>query len=104
MQLPTPEDLKKRRSEIGFTQRDLAKRIGLNQSIIASIESADVDLRFSTVRKMLGAFEKAEREQRTLVRDLIYFPVIHISPADSIEEAVNLKYINRFLQVHVLER
>ena len=46
MQLPTPEDLEKRRSEIGFTQRDLDKRVGLNQSIIARIESVDVDLRF----------------------------------------------------------
>jgi predicted transcriptional regulator len=90
MQLPTPEDLKIRRNEIGFTLRDLAKRAGLIQPIIACIESGDVDLRLFTVRKILDAFEKAEKVLLTLIRDLIHFPVIHISPADSIEEAVNL--------------
>ncbi len=39
MQLPTPEYLKKRRNELGFTQRDLAKKVGLKQSIIVRIES-----------------------------------------------------------------
>ena len=39
---------------------------------------------------VLNAFEKAEKVLLTLIRDLIHFPVIHISPADSIEEAVNL--------------
>ena len=91
MQLPTPEDLKKRRSELGFTQRDLAKRVGLKQSIIVRIEPEDVDPILSTVRKILDAFKKAEEELLVLIRDLIYFPVRHVSPADSIEEAVNLK-------------
>jgi predicted transcriptional regulator len=62
-----------------------------------------VDARLSTVRKILDTFKKAEKELLVLIRDLIYFPVRHISPSDSIEEAVNLKYINGFLQVHVLE-
>jgi predicted transcriptional regulator len=90
MQLPTPEYLKKRRSEIGFTLRDLAKRAGLIQPIIARIESGDVNPRLFTVRKILDVFEKAEKVLLTLIRNLIHFPVIHISPADSIEEAVNL--------------
>jgi predicted transcriptional regulator len=90
MQLPTPEDLKKRGSEIGFTLRDLAKRAGLIQPIIASIESGDVDPRLFAVRKILDVFEKAEKVLLTLIRNLMHFPVIHISPADSVEEAVNL--------------
>ncbi len=53
MQLPTPEDLKKRRNELGLTQSDLAKRAGVSQPLIARIESGDVDPRLSTVRKIL---------------------------------------------------
>ena len=90
MQLPTPKDLTKRGSEIGFTLRDLAKRAGLIQPIIARIESKDVDPRLFAVRKILDVFEKAERVLLTLIRNLMHFPVIHISPADSVEEAVNL--------------
>ena len=76
MQLPTPEDLKKRRSELGFTLRDLAKRAGLNQPIIVRIESEDVDPRLFTVRKILDAFKKAEKVLLTLIRNLMHFPVI----------------------------
>ena len=66
MQLPTPEDLKKRRNELGLTQSDLAKRAGVSQPLIARIESGDVDPRLSTVRKILEAFEEAKKEKQIL--------------------------------------
>jgi predicted transcriptional regulator len=103
MQLPTPEDLKKRRNELGLTQSDLAKRAGVSQPLIARIESGDVDPRLSTVRKILEAFEEAKKEQQILTKDLMHSPVIHISPDDSVEEVVNLMHIHGFSQIPVLE-
>ena len=104
MQLPTPEDLKKRRNELGLTQSDLAKRAGVSQPLIARIESGDVDPRLSTVRKILEAFEEAKKEQQILIKDLMHSPVIHVSPDDSVEEVVNLMHTHGFSQVPVLER
>ena len=75
MQLPTPEDLKKRRNELGLTQSDLAKRAGVSRPLIARIESGDVDPRLSTVRKILDAFEGAEKERQILIKDLMHSPV-----------------------------
>ncbi|HWR26030.1 MAG TPA: CBS domain-containing protein [Methanosarcina sp.] len=103
MQLPTPEDIKKRRNELGLTQSDLAKRAGVSQPLIARIESGDVDPRLSTVRKILDAFSEAEKEQQIIIRDLMHFPVIHVSPEDSVEDAVNLMHAHDFSQVPVLE-
>lgn len=103
MQLPTPEDLKKRRNELGLTQGELAKRAGVSQPLIARIESGDVDPRLSTVRKILEAFEEANKEQQILIRDLMHSPVIHVSPDDSVEEVVNLMHAHGFSQIPVLE-
>ncbi len=104
MQLPTSEDLKKRRNELGLTQSDLAKRAGVSQPLIARIESGDVDPRLSTVRKILGAFEEAEKEQQIIIRDLMHSPVIHVSPDDSVEEVVNLMHTYGFSQIPVLDK
>jgi predicted transcriptional regulator len=61
MQLPTPEDLKKRRNELGFTQKDLAKRVGLQQSIIVRIESEMWMLDFLLSEKYLTLLRKLKR-------------------------------------------
>jgi predicted transcriptional regulator len=104
MQLPTPEDLKKRRNELGLTQSDLAKRAGVSQPLIARIESGDVDPRLSTVKKILDAFEEAEKEQQIIIKDLMHSPVIHVSPDDSVEEVVNLMHLHGFSQIPVLDK
>jgi predicted transcriptional regulator len=104
MLLPTPEDLKKRRNELGLTQSDLAKRAGVSQPLIARIESGDVDPRLSTVRKILDAFEEAEKERQIIIRDLMHSPVLHVSPEDSVEEVVNLMHVHGISQIPVLDR
>jgi predicted transcriptional regulator len=104
MQLPTPEDIKKRRNELGLTQSGLAKRAGVSQPLIARIESGDVDPRLSTVRKILEAFEEAKKEKQILIKDLMHSPVVHVSPDDSVEGVVNVMHAHGFSQVPVLER
>lgn len=101
MNLPTPEDLKKKRTELHLTQNELAKRAGVSQPLIARIESGDVDPRLSTLRKIFNAFEEAEKEQ-ILVKDIMHTPVIHTSPEDSVESAVQMMEEHGFSQVPVI--
>lgn len=103
MQLPTPENLKKRRNGLKLTQSDLAKRAGVSQPLIARIESGDVDPRHSTVRKILDAFEEVEKEQQTIIRDLMQSHVIHISPDNSVEDVVNLMHEHGYSQIPVID-
>lgn len=46
-----------RRSELGLTQRSLAERVGTHQSRISKIESAEHDLRLSTLIQIAEALE-----------------------------------------------
>ncbi|MDG6910121.1 MAG: helix-turn-helix domain-containing protein, partial [Nitrososphaerota archaeon] len=44
-----PRQLKKIRTELGFTQGRLAKEAGVSQSIVAKIEAGSVDPTYSTL-------------------------------------------------------
>jgi len=103
MQLPTPEDLKKKRIELGLTQSDLAKRAGVSQPLIARIEMSDVDPRLSTVSKILTAFDEVKKEQQIVAKDIISSPVIHVHPKQPLEEAVQIMNANGFSQLPVIE-
>ncbi|MDR2944038.1 MAG: CBS domain-containing protein [Methanosarcinales archaeon] len=103
MQLPTPEDLKKRRIELGLTQSDLAKRAGVSQPLIARIEMSDVDPRLSTVAKILTAFDEIKKEQQIVAKDIISSPVIQVQPKQSLEEAIHIMNSNGISQLPVIE-
>ncbi len=102
MHIPTPDDLKQKRTELGLTQSGLAKRAGVSQPLIARIESGDVDPRLSTLRKIFDAFESTEKEQ-ILVKDIMHSPVIHATPGISVNEAVRLMEEHGFSQVPVID-
>ncbi|HJH32516.1 MAG TPA: CBS domain-containing protein [Methanosarcinaceae archaeon] len=102
MQLPTPDELKQKRTELGLTQSGLAKRAGVSQPLIARIESGDVDPRLSTLWKIVDAFEATEKEHM-LVKDIMHSPVIHSTPDISVDEAVRLMEEYGFSQVPVID-
>lgn len=102
MFLPTPEDIKKRRSELGLTQSELAVRAGVSQPLIARIEVGDVDPRLSTLVRIFKAFDEAEKG-RVVVKDIMHSPVIHTSSGDSIEASVKIMEEHGFSQVPVID-
>jgi predicted transcriptional regulator len=103
MQLPTPEDLKKKRIELGLTQSELAKRAGVSQPLIARIEMNDVDPRLSTMAKILTAFDDVKKEQQIIAKDIISFPVIHVNPGQPLEEAIATMNMRGISQLPVIE-
>ena len=103
MFLPTPEDLKKMRHELGLTQNNLASRAGVSQPLIARIEAGDVDPRLSTLRKIFNAFDSA-RKERLEVRTIMHTPVIHTSSDHSIEQAARIMEEHGFSQMPVIDK
>jgi len=101
MQLPTPEELKDKRTELGLTQNDLAKRAGVSQPLIARIESGDVDPRLSTLRKIISVFEDVEREDIHVV-NIMHTNVISAAPEDHIDVAVQIMEKHNISQIPVL--
>lgn len=102
MFLPTPEDIKKKRTNLNLTQNELAKLAGVSQPLIARIESGDVDPRLSTLTKIFDAFSIMEKQQ-ILACDIMHIPVIHTHPDSPVSQAVEIMENEGFSQLPVIE-
>ena len=101
MDLPTPADLRERRTELGLTQSDLAERADVSQPLIARIEGGDVDPRLSTLRRIVNALQEAEG---AVLRagDLMNEPVVSVEPDDSVRQTTELMDTQGYSQVPVV--
>ncbi|WP_066416516.1 CBS domain-containing protein [Halorubrum aethiopicum] len=102
MELPTPQDLRERRTSLELTQSALADAAGVSQPLIARIEGGDVDPRLSTLRRIVNALQEAEGE---VVRatDLMNETVISVAPDDAVSDAVDLMEREAYSQLPVLQ-
>ncbi len=100
--LPTPEDIKLLRKKAGLTQRELAKRACVSQSLIARIEAGTVDPRLSTLRRILKVLEESIAEG-TRAGDVMNSPVVYVQPEDSVEKAIKLMWKHGFSQLPVIK-
>ncbi len=101
MDLPTSEDLRERRTELGLTQSELAERAEVSQPLIARIEGGDVDPRLSTLRRIVNALQEAEGGILR-ARDLMHSPVISVQPDASVHETIDLMNEKGYSQVPVI--
>ncbi|MCW8172868.1 CBS domain-containing protein [Natrialba swarupiae] len=101
MELPTPADLRQRRTDLGLTQSELADKADVSQPLIARIEGGDVDP-LSTLRRIVNALEKAESD---VVRadDLMNEAVVSVSPDDPVSEAARKMESEAYSQLAVIQ-
>lgn len=102
MDLPTPADLRKRRTELGLTQSELADQADVSQPLIARIEGGDVDPRLSTLRRIVTALEAAERD---VIRaaDLMHSEVVSVSPDEAVSDAARRMEEEAYSQLPVIQ-
>ncbi|MCK5403074.1 CBS domain-containing protein [Candidatus Bathyarchaeota archaeon] len=101
IKLVSGEDIRRLRKMMGLTQKKLAKKAGVSQSLIARIEKNSVDPRLSTVRKILGALSLIKEGK--IAKDVMHSPVITIKSTDIIRKAVELMRKHNISQLPVLK-
>lgn len=95
-----PEDLRRMRRNAGLTQKELAKKAGVSQSLIARIETRTVDPRLSTLQKIVDAlFIEVEGG---FARDVMKGPVITVDVKNHVGDVVKLMRKNSISQIPVL--
>ncbi len=102
MEVPTPEDLRERRNDLGLTQTELADRADVSQPLIARIENGDVDPRLSTVTRIVEVFQGFE-DERVTSEDLMSTEVVSVSPDDTVRAAVDRMQESQFSQLPVVD-
>jgi len=100
--VPGPRELRELRLKAGLTQMELAKRAGISQPLVARIESGDVDLRASTLRKILQVLQ-ADSKGGLCARDVMKSPVLHIRPDEIISNASKIMESHGFSQLPVID-
>lgn len=101
MDLPTPADLRERRTSLGLTQSELAGRADVSQPLIARIEGGDVDPRLSTLRRIVGALEEAKSAVMH-ASDLMHEGVVTVAPDDGVREAIDVMIREGYSQLPVV--
>ena len=101
IKLVSGEDIRRLRKMMGLTQKKLAKKAGVSQSLIARIEKNSVDPRLSTVRKILGALSLIKEGK--IAKDVMHSPVITIKSTGIIRKAVELMRKHNISQLPVLK-
>ena len=101
IKLVNGEDIRRLRKMMGLTQKKLAKKAGVSQSLIARIEKNSVDPRLSTVRKILGALSLIKEGK--IAKDVMHSPVITVKSVDTVRQAVELMRKHNISQLPVLK-
>lgn len=101
MYLPTPQDLRERRTRLGLTQAELADRADVSQPLIARIEGGDVDPRLSTLRRIVEALDEAEGNV-VRAHSLMHEDLVTVAPDDDVRTAVDRMQDAGFSQLPVL--
>ncbi len=103
--LPTPQEFRYLRKKAGLTQKELAVRANLSQSLIARIEKGDIDTKLSTAQRILDVIKKSEntREKSLNLKDYMNSPAIYCKSSDPIKRVVAIMEENSISQMPVME-
>ncbi|MDP2750957.1 MAG: CBS domain-containing protein [Nanoarchaeota archaeon] len=101
---PELSEIKQLRKKHGLTQHELAKRADVSQSLIAKIESENIDPTYSKVKQILFTLNNIEKSTELKVEQIMRRKVIYASPSDTIAKAVSVMKKNAISQLPVINK
>jgi len=93
----------KLRKQLGLTQKELAARAGVSQSLIAKIESGKIDPAYSKVMQIMAVLQREHNRGRKTVEQIMTPHLIFVAPGDSVGKAIRLMQSNDISQLPVFE-
>lgn len=96
-----PKQLKRIRTQLGYTQAGLAKAAGVSQSIVAKIEAGTVDPTFGTLSAISKALRSSLAARGKRAADVMSSPVIGVQDDARLTECVTIMKKNAFSQMPV---
>lgn len=88
IKIATSDEIRKYRKTLGLTQKQLALKSGVSQSLISRIENNDLDPRLSTIRKIVDALTLTNKSRTAA--DVMHSPVLTVAHNVTIKRAVDL--------------
>jgi len=94
--------IKRKRKELGLTQKDLSSKSDVSQSFIAKLESGKLEPSYSKLKKVEDLLKKMTDEGPT-AEDLMNSPVQSVKKDDEVKKAVKIMRGNEFSQLPVMD-
>ncbi len=100
------EDLREIRSirkKLGLTQKELAEKAGVSQSMIAKIESGLLEPTYKNALKILNALEKCYKKRKRSISEVMTKKIISTTPNESISSVIKKMSSNGISQLPVFK-
>uniref|UniRef100_A0A7J2TL98 CBS domain-containing protein n=1 Tax=Archaeoglobus fulgidus TaxID=2234 RepID=A0A7J2TL98_ARCFL len=97
-----PKEIRERRKKLKITQKELAERVGVSQSLIAKLEAGAIDPKLSLIKKILRVFEELESKKKA--EDVMTSPVIVADIEDPISKVAKIMIEKGISQMPVVEK
>jgi predicted transcriptional regulator len=101
--LPELKEIRERRLRLRMSQRDLAKNLGVSQSLIAKIERSKVSPSYSLVRKVFAYLDSLHTANAGRAVDIASRPVAYVQSEDAVQKAVRILQSTGYKQLPVRE-
>ncbi|MCS7144774.1 MAG: CBS domain-containing protein [Archaeoglobaceae archaeon] len=95
-------EIKARRKRLGITQKELAEFVGVSQSLIAKLESGNLDPKLSLIKRILKTLDELE-SKNYLARNMMNAPVIIAEPSDSVKKVARIMIEKGISQLPVVD-
>ncbi len=96
-------ELKKYRKRLNLTQKELAKRANVSQSLIAKIESGKVDPSYRNAKKIFETLSLLKQKNELKARDIMHKKVIYAKSSDTLKDTIKKMRQKNISQLPVLK-
>ncbi|HLC95737.1 MAG TPA: CBS domain-containing protein [Candidatus Nanoarchaeia archaeon] len=96
-------DIKKVRKQLELTQKQLADRARVSQSLIAKVEAGQLDPTYSNAQKIFEALDELRDRQEAKASDIMNSKIISVTPSENIKDAIKMMKKFNISQMPVIE-
>jgi predicted transcriptional regulator len=96
-------EIKRIRKKNNLTQTELARQAGVSQSLIAKVESGQLDPTYTKAKKIFEALENIDKSAQKKAIDLMIQAIISVASCDKVQNAISKMKKNGISQLPVVD-
>jgi len=101
--LPQLDEIEKRRKSLGLSQKELAKMVGVSQSMIAKIETGRINPSYIKTKAIFDLLESLEKKREIKVGEIVQGKVVGVQKDDPVSKATRIMNETGYSQLPVFD-
>ncbi len=102
--LPPLEEIERRRKSLGLGQKQLAKIVGVSQSMIAKIETRRINPSYLRTKAIFDLLESLEKKTEVKAKDVLHEEVVGVQKGDFVSKAIRIMHETGYSQLPVFDK